>query len=150
MKLICFSVGTAVYGLDMGGVLKLAQLGEERIEELPNTDSHVVGAIEYEGHPICTYDICEYLGSPQSGSSKDVVIFLGADESSGLRCIAGIKVGDLRGVEHDVSEEEIRPVVGEQANGDRNYIKGLVKATQGEIIVIDIEKFVDSLQKERA
>ena len=148
MNLICFKVGKTVYGIDMGSVLKLSQYESYELEVLPNSEPHIIGALEYEGVPICTYDVSVFFGEPLVHESKDVVVFLGtASSGCSLVCVAGIRITDLQGVENDVDEDAIRSIVGEHSGDNRAYLRGLVKTKNGEVVVICADKFVHYLKK---
>ena len=140
MKIVTFSLGNEVYGLEIEIIREIIM--EPEITHVPNLPSFLKGIIRLRDQVIPMVEGVERLGyspdkAPEKGSGKVFIVeYVGQ--------LIGIRVGEARQV-LTIDQDDINLAPGLISRSGADFVKGIVEYDQGEnesnILLLDLDKF---------
>jgi purine-binding chemotaxis protein CheW len=138
---LTFMLAGEEYGVD---ILRVQEIKEwDMVTALPNTPSYVKGVINLRGTIVPIIDLRQRFGleSIPYGPTT-VVVVLKVVHDSGSR-IMGLVVDAVSDV-YNVSNEELKPPPQFGSMMHTNYIKGLATVNERMLIVLDIDRLLNT------
>ncbi len=132
-QLVAFCLANEIYGVDISLINEIIRLRE--ITQIPRTAPDIEGVINLRGKIVPILDLRKRLGLPageHTGMTRIIVVQV-AD------CTVGIVVDGVTGVLR-IGQHQIEPPSELVSNLDSDYIRGVGKADNKLVILLDVPK----------
>lgn len=139
LQLVVFGVGKELYGVGIGSVQEIVRVPD--VTEVPDAPAFLEGVINLRGKVIPVIDLRKRLklqGGERTRSTR-VLVTENEESAGGLVGLLVDFVSEVRRVQPDAVEDppEMVSAVGAE------YIKGVVKAEDNLIILLDLKMVLD-------
>lgn len=131
---VCVLAGER-YGIEVRGVHEIIRL--TTITALPGADRSFCGVINLRGRIIPVMDLRQRFGLPEVEATRFSRIVIA--EAGGAQI--GLVVDAVNEVVH-IAAAAIEPALGLAGSAAAEYLTGIARATDGLVIVLDLERLV--------
>lgn len=135
---VVFRLGVEVFGVDISRVREIIVYREPT--RMPGTSELVEGVINLRGHVIPIYSLRKKFDFPEAEKTRDtrMVVVEVRDSTIGI-VVDG--VSEVLMISGSVME---KPSAVISTGVDNNYIAGIAKMEEGMVIVLDLDKVINS------
>lgn len=135
---VVFKLGVEVFGLDINKVKEI--IIYQDTTKLPGTGQQIEGVINLRGHIIPIYDLRKRFGFPEGKRNRDTRIVVVEVQDSTLGIIVD-GVSEVLMIPAGVIE---KPSAMISTGVDAKFIAGIAKTEEGLIILLNLEKVLNS------
>ena len=136
-QLVVFELANEVYGINIGTVRVIIRM--QTVTYVPVSPGFVEGVINLRGRVIPVVDLRKRFGLPvtdATNESRVLVVDISGDD-------IGVIVDAVTEVQR-ISEDSIEPTTTLVTTEDSYYIEGIAKVDDQLLILLDLEKALDS------
>ena len=136
-QLVVFELANEVYGINIGTVREIIRM--QTVTYVPDSPGFVEGVINLRGRGIPVVDLRKRFGLPvtdATNESRVLVVDISGDD-------IGVIVDAVTEVQR-ISEDSIEPTTTLVTTEDSYYIEGIAKVDDQLLILLDLEKALDS------
>jgi purine-binding chemotaxis protein CheW len=136
-QLVVFELANEVYGINIGTVREIIRM--QTVTYVPDSPGFVEGVINLRGRVIPVVDLRKRFGLPvtdATNESRVLVVDISGDD-------IGVIVDAVTEVQR-ISEDSIEPTTTLVTTEDSYYIEGIAKVDDQLLILLDLEKALDS------
>ena len=133
---LSFQISKEIFAVSVNKVLEVQEM--QNITEVPDTPAYIVGIINFRGEILPVVETRIKFNMPPKDREKYVIIVI-ETLINGKKTLLGA-IADAVVDVMEVADTEIleAPALGSNYNPD--YLKGMIKAENGFIMVLDIDK----------
>jgi len=141
-KYLTFVLATEEYAID---ILRVQEIkGWSKVTQIPNTPKYICGVINLRGTIVPIVDLrLRFHLDYQKYGSMTVVVVVNVISSNGKERIMGVVVNGVSDV-YDVAEVNIKPPPDFGSVISTEFVKGLATVGDNMVIVLDIDKLLNS------
>lgn len=142
-QLVVFRLGDEVYGINIGTVREIIRM--QTVTYVPDSPNFVEGVINLRGRVIPVVDLRRRFGlsvTEATDESRVLVVNISGDE---IGVIVDAVTEVLR-----ISEDSIAPTSSVVTTEDSYYIEGIAKVDEQLLILLDLDKALDSTEAQSA
>ncbi|MBN2370746.1 MAG: chemotaxis protein CheW [Vicinamibacteria bacterium] len=144
-RLLCFDLGAERYAVEMDRVQEIHSAAG--IVRVPSTPPFLRGLTTFRGKPLPVVDLASKFALGVEENAFDVVVAVVEARIDGKTRLAGFLIGGrIREIEASEEEIEAPPELGGGIRAE--FLQGLVRLEDGDVLIIDLERTLSATEIE--